>query len=65
MSPAEQIAVGKLQSELDTLKAHVGAIERRAIRAEHERNQLRALLSRVRTTLAENTEAPAHLRPVA
>jgi len=52
MTSAEQEAV---RAEIALLTGRAEAAERRAQRAEAERDQLRALLARARTSLAEST----------
>lgn len=50
MTPAESETVRR---ELAALTLRAEAAERRALRAEHQRDHLRALLIRTRTSLAE------------
>jgi len=62
MTPAE---VETVRRELAAAAARANAAERRAIRAERERDHARALLARLRTTLSERTDEPIPLRPAA
>lgn len=55
MTPLEAEAVRR---ELTAQTARAESAERRAIKAESERDALRALLSRVRTSLAESFNDP-------
>lgn len=55
MTPLEAEAVRR---ELTAQTARAEAAERRAIKAESERDALRVLLSRVRTSLAESFNDP-------
>jgi len=52
VTPAERDAI---RETITTLTDRVLAAERRATKAEAERDVLRALLARVRTSLAETT----------
>lgn len=56
MTPAEAETV---RAEIVALTAHAELAEQRATRAERERDSLRALLSRVRTSLNESFNDPA------
>jgi len=55
MTPTEAAA---MQSELDKLRDRAEQAERRAARAESERDQARAILARVRTSMNEAQNDP-------
>lgn len=62
MSPAQ---VDAFRAELAAAVQRAEAAERRAARAESERDQARALLARIQTTLCERTDEDTPLRAAA